>query len=136
QQREQEANNQRRLTERAAALSRLDQALGQCAGGDVAFGLLLLADSLERAQRAGAAEMEHAIRCNLAAWSRQSPHVSASGLHGTPVTAIAFQPDGQAIVTGTWGNRDGKPGPAEVQFWKTNPWQRLGKPLPHPMPIW
>ena len=132
--REQEANTQRTLTERAAALSRLDQGLSQCAGGDVSLGLLLLADSLERAHRAGAVEMENALRCNLAAWSRQLPRITESGRHGTPVTAVAFPPDGQAVVAATWGNKDGQPGPAEIQFWQANPWERLGKPLPTPCP--
>jgi WD40 repeat protein len=143
QQRENDANvqrndalEQRRLTERAAALSRLDQGLNQCAGGDVALGMLLLADSLERVHRASALDLEHTVRCNLAAWSRHLPRLTSSPRHGTPVTAVAFQPDGKAVATATWGNREGQPGPAVVQFWEPSTWDQRGKPLEHPRPIW
>jgi WD40 repeat protein/serine/threonine protein kinase len=131
-----EAQKQRLAALREAATSRLDHGLTRCEKGDVAHGLLLLADSLEKATRAGADDLQYAIRFSLAAWSRQVVKSTSSPAHGTPVTAVAFSPSGKTVATGTWGNAWNKPQPAEVLLWETDTWKRLGQPMPHPAPVW
>src|SRR5262249_49350776 len=68
--REEQAVALRTQAERATALSLLDQGVARCRQGEVPLGLLTLADSLTRAEEAGALDLDHALRCNLTAWRR------------------------------------------------------------------
>jgi WD40 repeat protein len=130
------AQEQRRRAERGEALSLLDQGVTRCRQGDLAVGLLLLADSLHKADRAEADDLLHAIRCNLAAWSRHLVPVTTGPAQGSSLVAVAWTPDGRVAATGPVGNAWGQAGPAEVRLWDPTTWQPVGKPLPHPLPVW
>jgi WD40 repeat protein len=133
---EQEAKTLRRQAERAAALSLLDNGVTRCRQGDVTVGLLLLAQSLEKAEHARADDLQHAIRCNLAAWARHVVPTTASPRHGSSLLSIAWAPNGRTVATAPMGNAWGKPGPAEVRLWDAATWKPIGKALSHPQPVW
>jgi WD40 repeat protein len=76
-----------------------------CEQGDVSAGLLWLGRSLELAAAADAAELEHAVRVNLASWRLHLHGLKAVLPHPDRVLAAAFQPDGQVVLT---VSRDGK----------------------------
>ena len=128
---EKNATALRRQAERVIALSRLDQGILRCRQGEIDTGLLLLADSLEKADRAGADDLPHAIRCNITAWARHLHQTTASPPHGSSLLAVAWTPDGRRVATGPVGNAWDKPGPAEVCFWDAASWKPTGKRLPH-----
>jgi serine/threonine protein kinase len=130
-----EATALRHQAERVAALSRLDQGILQCRQGDIGTGLLLLADSLEKAEHTEAGDLEHAIRCNVTAWARRLLRTSASPAHGSSVVAAAWAPNGRTVATGTVGNAWDKRGPSEVRCWDSATWKPVGKSLPHPYAV-
>jgi WD40 repeat protein/serine/threonine protein kinase len=132
---EQSAMALRLQAERVAALSRLDQGILRCRQGEIDTGLLLLADSLEKADRAGADDLGHAIRCNIAAWVGHLLQTTASPPHGSSLTSAAWAPDGRTVATGPVGNTWGKLGPAEVCFWDAATWKPVGKRLSHPYTV-
>jgi WD40 repeat protein len=136
QQREREADELRRRAERGEALAVFDQGLTRCQQGDMVSGLLLLADSLAKAERGGADDLPHAIRCNLAAWSLQLVPITASPAQGSATTAAAWAPDGSVVATGNVGNAWAAAGPAEIRLWDPRTWKPVGKPLAHPLAIW
>ncbi len=132
---EQSATALRLQAERVVALSRLDQGILHCRQGEIASGLLLLANSLEKADGVGADDLPHAIRCNITAWVRQLLQTTASPPNGSSLTSIAWAPDGRTVATGPVGNAWGKLGPAEVCFWDAATWKPVGKRLSHPYTV-
>jgi WD40 repeat protein len=131
-----EADRQRLAALRGQAEATLDRGLVQCDRGEVAEGLLLLARSLELAEQAGAADLEPAIRANLAAWRALLLAPRASARQGTPLLAVAVRPDGRAVLTASWAFKWNQPtAPAEAQLWDAAAWKPLGPPCLDPAPL-
>src|SRR5262249_32469876 len=78
----------------------LDRGQALCEQGEVARGLLWLAESLDLTDRIGDHELERAVRVNLAEWAAQ---LSIPGRHiraPQEVRAVAFSPDGKRVLLG------------------------------------
>ncbi len=84
-------------TEEIAAGLALERGLMLCEQGDPARGLLWMARSLQLAP-AQAAGLDHTIRLNLDAWSRQVPPIHCVLQEPRVVAAQAFGPDGRTIL--------------------------------------
>src|SRR5262249_1948167 len=95
--REREAKQRRRYQGLSAGLLR-DRALRQCEDGDVARGLLRLAQSLQLVPDDDL-DLQRAIRTNLAGWQEQvHPLLGLLG-HEDHVTMAVWSPDGRLILT-------------------------------------
>jgi WD40 repeat protein len=108
--------------ETLAASLALDRGLAHCNSGETALGLLWLARALEMAP-AGAADLDRAIRFNLAAWRPEVVPLAARLPHGGPVRRVAFSPDGRLFVG---AGRDG-----DVQVRDARTLQLVVPPLHH-----
>jgi eukaryotic-like serine/threonine-protein kinase len=93
----------RKKAELATARLALEQGLNFCQQGDVHRGLLLLAHALGLTPD-DAADLQRAIRANIAAWSRQVSPPLEYLAHGENVMAVGFQPGGQRLITVTRNN--------------------------------
>jgi hypothetical protein len=82
----------------------LDRGLNLCEQGDVGRGLLWLTRSLELAGQFGDADLENAIRVNLADWSTQLSVAGPALKLDNIVTNLAYRPDGKALLV-AWGTR-------------------------------
>ena len=101
----------------------LDRAEGYLSGGNTRDGFVWLARSLKEAPNPNGspddmeiARLQTYLRTNLAAWRSHFSIPSQYFEHHGRVTALAFSPNGQTIVTGTsegivqlWNVVDGKP---------------------------
>jgi WD40 repeat protein len=83
---------------RDASSQAIDRALANCAEGEVGRGMLRLAESLQAAP-SSATDLKHAIRANLAAWSRHATQLTNVLPHSDAVHFVAFSPDGRTAVT-------------------------------------
>src|SRR5262249_8180546 len=72
-----EERRQREQVQRQAAWLTFHQAVTLCEKGDVAAGLLRLADALEQAEQAQDADLARLVRANLAGWARHVPELRA-----------------------------------------------------------
>jgi WD40 repeat protein len=107
--------------------SGMDRAASLCEQGDIDQGMLWWADSLTRAERAGATDAERVIRTNLASW-RQRLHALTTCLeHTEPVTDVAFAPSGRIAAT---ASADGT-----AQLWEVPSGEKIGQPLRHAGPV-
>ncbi len=114
-----------RLAESRLAETYLDRGLAHCTQeGDPAAGLLWLARALESAP-GEAADLHRVLRANLAAWHALPARGGGPVLrHPGEVCAVAFSPDGKAVLTGNtrgeallWDVATGKPlGPGHHEF--------------------
>jgi WD40 repeat protein len=112
-------------SQRLSADHALDLGLEHCARGDGGEGMLWLADSLQQTP-AGAVELEHAARLNLAAW-RTRLHESRQVVgHPGAVSAVALSPDGRTLLTGC---RDGT-----ARLWDAGTGRPIAPPLEHHRP--
>src|SRR5262249_18289964 len=119
-----QAEHFREQAERLSTTLALERGLTMLEQGDVARGMLLLGRGLQLAP-AGATDLQHVLRRNLAAAHRQLPfHLRSVLEHHGDVQAVAFSPDGKVLLTGgrvsaprRWDVASGKP---------------VGDPLPHP----
>jgi WD40 repeat protein len=103
----------------------LDQGQRLCEE-DVARGILWLARSLELAP-ADDADLQHAIRMNLASWCRQLHALKAYGEYGQP-GHFALSADGRIAVTAGRSESGQK---VEVQLWEAATGKPLGPPWEH-----
>jgi WD40 repeat protein len=94
-----EAQDQHRQTRRLAAQLAWDQGRSLAEAGEVSRGLLWLARGLEAAP-AEAADLQGALRMELAGWSGSCHSLRAVFPHPDKVLAAAFSPDGQSILSG------------------------------------
>jgi WD40 repeat protein/tRNA A-37 threonylcarbamoyl transferase component Bud32 len=99
----------------------LDRGLNLCEAGDVARGLVYLARALDGAFKAPDADLESAIRLNVAAWQTQLWSLSnyREGPSGARVSAAALSPRGSLLAVALtndtvqlWDLRDGPDGQA------------------------
>ena len=97
--RKQEADRQRDELRRLSTRLTLDRGLSLLENNDRRAGLLWLARSL--AGISGHDPFEHAIRSNIAAWSRSLTRQRVCLQHRRPVRAVAWSPTGQSIATGS-----------------------------------
>jgi WD40 repeat protein len=95
----------RRQAESLSARFALERGQLLCDQGDVPAGLLWMGRSLELAAAADDADLEQAVRVNLASWRPHLHALKAVLPHPDGVLAAAWQPDGQALLT---VSRDGK----------------------------
>jgi WD40 repeat protein len=115
----------RRDIEQLSAGIFLDQALSQCARGEVATGLLWLVRALELADRAGDAELERLARINLAGWRRELIRPRALLPHEDGAVAAAFSPDGKTLLLAGAGLNN------TAQLWEVATGRPKGTPLVH-----
>jgi WD40 repeat protein len=117
----QEARKKAEMEEREAkrllANSLLESGQGLCDRGEVGQGMVVLGRSLEIASAVKDAELERAIRMNLAAWRRQLHPLKAVLNHPDRVIAVTFATKGERALTFA---KDGT-----IQYW--NP--AIDKPL-------
>jgi serine/threonine protein kinase/WD40 repeat protein len=103
----------------------LARGLDRCEQGEVDLGLLWLADSLEKAP-GDAADLQWAIRANLAAWyPRLAPVKAVLSLPGL-VWRVAFSRDGETVVTNCVLPGDRL---QELRVWRVATRTPLGPPL-------
>jgi WD40 repeat protein len=117
-----EAEGQRREAERLSALLNIERGLTYCEQGEVGPGILCLTHSLKATPRQDS-DLQRAIRTQLSS-SRSQLHVLHQRLtHRGTVRAVAFRPDGKAVLTGS--------DDATAQLWDAATGEPLGKPLRH-----
>jgi WD40 repeat protein len=116
--------SQRRAEKTQAGLA-FNQGVMLCENGDVKRGLGFLVDALELSEKAGETRMDHAIRVNLAEWSKQLPRLLWQ--HDTPlhISSLSFSPDGTLLAS---TSDDGR-----LRIFDTGG-KEIGEPIVHPPP--
>jgi eukaryotic-like serine/threonine-protein kinase len=109
---------------RQTAILTLQQGLTLCEQGDVARGLLRMAQALESAQLIESPELEDVVRWNLGTWARDLHQFVNDLPHPDLLDALAASPDGRVLATGC---RDGA-----VRFWDPRSGEQVGHLLQHP----
>jgi WD40 repeat protein/serine/threonine protein kinase len=127
-QEKQQADEARHDADWWAARGLVDQAINQGDHGNIDRALLLLARALELAVTSGDADLERAIRLNLALWRRPLIRRRALLPHGDWVWAVAYSPDGKLCAT---GSRD-----RTARLWDTATGEPVGEPLQHDHAVW
>ena len=123
-----QAQENERKADRLAASVALDRGLALAEVGKLNQGLLWMARSLELAIRSRDAELEHAIRSNLAAWTTFLPKPSRAFPHRDWVWAVAFSPDGTKVLT---ASKD-----QTARLWDAQTGNAIGEPMHHDRPVW
>ncbi len=119
--------NERKARQLSASIA-LDRGIALAEAGKLNQGLLWLARSLELAARAGDADLERVIRCNLTAWQTFLARPGPAFPHDDWVWAVAFSPDGTKLLT---GSKD-----QTAQLWDARTGHPIGGPLRHDQPVW
>jgi tRNA A-37 threonylcarbamoyl transferase component Bud32 len=122
------------LAERRLAENYLDRGLGSCEQGDVARGMLWLAESLKSAP-AGEMALERTVRVNLGVWRQSLAGMKGFLEHRGPVTRVAFSPDGKYVLTGSGRNVLTGSQDNTARVWETASGQPVGKALQHRGPV-
>jgi WD40 repeat protein/serine/threonine protein kinase len=121
--RREDAERERHRAQVLSASLTLEQGIQRCEDGQIGPGLLWMARALKQTPE-GADDLVYAIRANLAAWRGHFWPARKGAYQATAVTAVAFSPDGQTVLTGNWGNAAGKRAPAHVRLWDRAAWER------------
>ena len=119
-----DTETQRRAADRLAARLALDRAQTLGEAHEAGQALLWLTVGLESATKAEDDGLQRTIRRNLAAWHNPVRALKAILSLPAPVLAVAYSPDGKALLTGSW---DGT-----ARLWDTATGQPLGPILEHP----
>ena len=106
----------------------LDQGLNLCELGATGSGLLWLAHA-QKVAPPEARALRETILANLAAWQEASGTLRMIIPHVDEVLAVAFRPDGLAIVTGGSGGSNPN---GQARLWDAATGRPLGPPLLHP----
>jgi WD40 repeat protein len=105
-----------------------DRGLSLCEQGDAGRGMLWLARSLGLAP-ADAVDFRRMVRANLGGWRWQlKGTLRAVCAHQGFVDAVAFRPDGRAVLTGSVDQT--------ARLWEVATGKPLGPPLRHSSTIW
>jgi WD40 repeat protein/serine/threonine protein kinase len=121
--------------ERLLARATFDRAETLCERGEVGHGLLWLARCLDRAVRAGDADLERVVRVNLANWRYRFVARRALLPHAQWTTAVAFSPGGDnPRAIGRFVATGGKEGTARL--WDATTGEPVGAVLAHRLPVW
>ncbi|HEY7308011.1 MAG TPA: tetratricopeptide repeat protein [Gemmataceae bacterium] len=121
---------EKRQAKRSLSTFLLDKGLDLCEKGEVGLGLLWLARSLESAP-AEAADLQRAIRRNLAAWPNQTG-VLHTVLHPQGhVQRVAFRADGKTLLTVSNLGANAGVYRGEVRRWDRDTGEPIGSPIPH-----
>jgi WD40 repeat protein/predicted Ser/Thr protein kinase len=108
------ADDERREAQRRSTRLALDRGLGLCEQGHADHGLLWLARGLQLAPPS-AGDLQRLLRLSLDGWRNQVHPLRAILEHQAQVLAVAFRPDGRAMLTGGYDyaarlwDADGKP---------------------------
>jgi WD40 repeat protein len=119
--------NERKADQLSASIA-LDRGMTLADAGKLNQGLLWMARSLELAIQANDADLERAIRYNLAAWKTFLTSPGPEFPHRDWVWAVAFSPDGTKILT---GSKD-----RTARLWDARTGQPIGEPMRHDQPVW
>lgn len=92
------AQRARRDAVREQAELALSQGMTLCDRGEVGHGLLWLSRSLELSKEAGTANLDRAIRINLADWGAQVSRPRLSSRLPAPILDLAFGRDGKTLA--------------------------------------
>jgi WD40 repeat protein/serine/threonine protein kinase len=117
-----EAKENLRQAKSRLAENYLDRGLTLCAQGDAARGMLWLVRGLKEVPPEDSS-LQGAIRCQLSNWVCELHPLRAILSHQGRVEALAFSPDGKAVLTGSWDHT--------ARLWETGTGQSLGKSMPH-----
>ena len=98
----------------------IEQAQSLCEQGEIGRGLLWYARGLQKLPER-AVDLQHVIRCNLTAWSRELHSLNAMLQHTSPVVTVAVDRDGVRILTACADNT--------VQLWDALSGRQLGPTL-------
>jgi hypothetical protein len=120
--RQAELQQRRREAELLAAISRMHRGLSYSQQGKIGQGMLYMARSLE-AIPARDTDLERAIRMQLSAWRSQLHELGERLAHRDSIWAVAFSPDGKAILT---SSDDGT-----ARLWDAATGRPIGEPLRH-----
>ncbi len=96
--------------------------------GRVGEGLLWLVKGWQSAAAAGDPGWQHTARASIAAWQSHVFAVKAVFSHQGRVTAVAFSPDGKAVLTGSDDQT--------ARLWDTLTGRPIGPPLTHQGVVW
>jgi WD40 repeat protein/serine/threonine protein kinase len=124
--RKREADSERDAMRRLSTRLTFDRGLSLLEQNDRRAGLLWLARSLNDADGLDA-PLAHAIRTNLAAWSRSLHRLRDCLDHQGAVRSVAWDPAGRSIATAS--------DDASARLWNPETGQPVGHPLVHAGPV-
>jgi WD40 repeat protein len=116
-----------REVDRLAADMAYDHGQTLCEQGDAGQGMLWMSRGLASAARAGAEDLQRALRANLAAWLQELHVLTARWEASAPVMAVAISPDGRFALSAA---DDGL-----AQFWDFETGEEAGPSLQHPATV-
>jgi WD40 repeat protein/membrane protease YdiL (CAAX protease family) len=111
---------------RLSAALALDRGITQGEQGNIDLAMLWFARGVEIAP-SDATDLQRTLRTNLGAWYRLCSPLRGFYSHGDTVAAVAFSPDGSAVLTGSLDHT--------ARLWDRTTGRPLGEPLRHKAPV-